>query len=339
MIGAENALKHGFEPHAFAVRRHAIQKRSLMTTSPFHGLYPVLYAFHHQDGTIDQAAMQRQVEHVIASGAHGIMVLGLITEVQKHTTQERLALVQMVSDLIQKRVPLMVTIGEQSAQEQTRFAKQACAAGADLIILQPPHQLEGGEEALIRFFGHSIDALSCPVGIQHNPFNLTFNLSLDGLVRLYKNHPNLKMIKAEGTAVETQALIDKTNGQLATFCGHGGIEFMSNLRAGISGLIPAPDVLAAQVRLYDLYRQNTPEAHAQAEALHEALLPIIVFMIRTINQALCYGKRFYARRAGITLLGEKEPMQAVTPFGMSEMERLLQCLDDIEKRFGIRPRA
>ena len=275
-----------------------------MTTHNFHGIYPVLYAFHTQTGQFDTVAMRRQVEHAIKCGAHGIMVLGLITEVQKHTTQERLALVEMVADFIKKRVPLMVTIGEQTAKDQTSFAKQACAAGADLIILQPPNQLEGGEEALIRFFGHSIDALACPVGIQHNPFNLAINLSLDGLVKLAKNHPNLQMIKAEGTAVETQALIEKTDGQLASFCGHGGIELMSNLRAGISGLIPAPDVLAAQVKLYELYRQNDPAAHAQAEALHEALLPIIVFMIRTINQALCYGKRFYAHKAGITLLAE-----------------------------------
>ena len=306
-----------------------------MTTHNFHGIYPVLYAFHTQTGQFDTDAMRRQVEHAIKCGAHGIMVLGLITEVQKHTTQERLALVEMVADFIKQRVPLMVTIGEQTAQAQTSFAKQACAAGADLIILQPPNQLEGGEEALIRFFGHSIDALACPVGIQHNPFNLAINLSLDGLVKLAKNHPNLQMIKAEGPAVETQALIEKTDGQLASFCGHGGIELMSNLRAGISGLIPAPDVLAAQVKLYELYRQNDPAAHAQSEALHEALLPIIVFMIRTINQALCYGKRFYAHKAGITLLAEKEPYQPATAFGLSEMERLLVRLADIEKRFEI----
>ena len=194
-----------------------------MSSPQFHGIYPVLYAFHTEKGSIDVAAMQRQVEHVIGCGAHGIMVLGLITEVQKHTTQERLALVEMVADTIKDRVPLMVTIGEQTAQEQTNFARQACAAGADLIILQPPNQLEGGEDALIRFFGHSIDALPCPVGIQHNPFNLAINLSLDGLVQLYRNHANLQMIKAEGTAVETQALIEKTDGKLATFCGHGGI--------------------------------------------------------------------------------------------------------------------
>jgi 2-keto-3-deoxy-L-arabinonate dehydratase len=309
-----------------------------MTTHKFHGLYPVLYAFHQANGKIDRDAMQKQVEHVIACGAHGIMVLGLITEVQKQTTQERLEIVEMVSSALQKRLPLMVTIGEQTKEAQTDFAKQACQAGADLIILQPPNQLEGGEQALMRFFGHSIDALSCPVGIQHNPFNLALNLSLDNLVSLAKNHPNLSMIKAEGTAVETQALIEKTDHRLATFCGHGGIEFYSNLEAGITGLIPAPDVLAAQVRLYELYRNGDTASRAQALELHNALLPIIVFMIRTINQALCYGKRFYANQCGIEVKSEKEPFQKPTAFGLMEMERLSKALHDIEHQFGISPK-
>ena len=306
-----------------------------MTPATFHGLYPVLYAYHDEAGRIDATAMQRQVEHVLACGAHGIMVLGLITEVQKHSTQERLEIVELVATTLNKRVPLMVTIGEQTAAAQTDFARKACAAGADLIILQPPQALEGGEAALMRFFGQSIDALTCPVGIQHNPFNLALNLSLDALVNLHHTHPNLTMIKAEGTAVETQALIERTGGRMASFCGHGGIEFMSNLRAGISGLIPAPDVLAAQVRLYEWFRSGDARAQAQAEALHHELLPIIVFMIRTIGQALCYGKRFYALQCGIDLRGERSPFEPPTPFGLQEMQRLYQRLRDIEKRYDI----
>jgi 2-keto-3-deoxy-L-arabinonate dehydratase len=313
-----------------------------MSTHKFHGLYPVLYAFHDAHEKIDRIAMQRQVNHVIDCGAHGVMVLGLITEVQKHSTQERLEIVEMVSEFINNRVPLMVTIGEQTQKGQADFAKRACDAGADLIILQPPSQLEGGEPALMRFFGQTIDELSCPVGIQHNPFNLALNLSLDNLVALAKNHPNLSMIKAEGTAVETQALIEKTDNRLASFCGHGGIEFYSNLKAGITGLIPAPDVLAAQVRLYELYRRGDAASQKEALELHNALLPIIVFMIRTINQALCYGKRFYAKQCGIEIVREKEPFQKPTDFGLSENARLLQTLREIEARFSIpapRPNA
>ena len=54
----------------------------------FQGIYPVLYALFDDRGTLDRTAMQAQVEHCIAAGAHGIMVLGLVTEVHKMDVNE-----------------------------------------------------------------------------------------------------------------------------------------------------------------------------------------------------------------------------------------------------------
>ena len=292
-----------------------------MSGSAYHGLYPVLYALHKESGAIDHGVMRAQVEDCLASGAHGLMVLGLITEVAKHTTAERHEIVGVVAQALNGRTPLMVTVGEPTATEQLAFAREARANGADVIILQPPAQVEN-EAALLRFFGATADALDCPVAVQHNPFNLAVNLSLEGLVALHRNHPNVTLLKGEGTAVETQALVERTDGKLAIFSGHGGIEFMTNLRAGVAGLIPAPDQLAVQVRIYELFRQGTPEALAEAERFHGQVLPLIVFMIRSIQQALCYGKRFYARQIGVEVVHERAPSQPPTAFGLAEMDRL-----------------
>jgi 4-hydroxy-tetrahydrodipicolinate synthase len=195
-----------------------------------------------------------------------------------------------------------------------------------VIILQPPPAIEGGEAALLRFFGATADALDCPVAVQHNPFNLAVNLSVPGLITLHRNHPNVTVLKAEGTAVETAELFARTEGRMALFCGHGGIEFLTNLRAGAAGLIPAPDQLALQVRIWELFREGSEASRAEAERLHRAVLPLIVFMIRTIDQALCYGKRLYARQIGVEVAHERPPFQAPTAFGLAETERLLGAL-------------
>lgn len=288
------------------------------------GVYPVLYAFHREDGTIDEAAMRRQVEHCLAAGAQGLMALGLITEVGKHTTEERHEIVAMVGEALARRRPFMVTVGEATQEGQLAFSREARGNGADLIILQPPPAIDGGEAALLRFFGRTADALDCPVAIQHNPFNLAVNLSVDGLVALARNHPNVTVLKAEGTAVETAELAERTGGRLALFAGHGGIEFLTALRGGAAGLIPAPDQLAVQVRIHELFREGTEASLAEAERLHAAVLPLIVFMIRSIGQALCYGKRFYARQIGVEIVHERPPFQAPTLFGLAETERLFR---------------
>jgi 2-keto-3-deoxy-L-arabinonate dehydratase len=306
-----------------------------MAMSGLRGVIPVLYAFHRTDGSVDAAAMAKQVEHCLAAGADGIMVLGLITEVSKHTSAERLEIVRITSQALGRRKPLLVTTGEPTQQGQLAFARASRAAGADVIILQPPPELEGGEAALLRFFGDTADALDFPCAIQHNPFNLKINLSLDGLITLCRNHPNISMIKAEGTALETEQLIAATGGRIAAFTGHGGIEFMTNLRSGAAGLIPAPDALALQVLIYRLFREGTPESLERAERIHRDLLPMIVFRMRSIDQALCYGKRLVAERIGVEIVHEREPYLRPTAFGLAELRRHAVLLAAVEAREGV----
>ena len=67
-----------------------------MSERRYGGIYPVLYAFWDAQGRLDRELMRAQVEHCIATGAHGIVVLGLVTEVHKMDVNERLHCVEMV---------------------------------------------------------------------------------------------------------------------------------------------------------------------------------------------------------------------------------------------------
>ncbi len=284
----------------------------------FGGIYPVLYAFWDRDGRLDQAAMAAQVENCIADGADGITVLGLVTEVHKMTTAERLELVATVGAMIAGRVRYAVTIAEESAGEQIAFAEAAAAAGADFVILQPPRT--GGREAAMAQFGAVADAVSLPVALQNNPVNLPVSLEPADLVALCRRHANIRVLKAEGYSVDIAETLAGTEGHVDAFGGHGGIEFPALMRAGGAGLIPAPDFLPVQVKMFALMREGTPAAFAEAERLHAMILPAIVFMSRTVPGMLCYGKRLYARRLGVPVF-DREPALAPTAFGLAETER------------------
>jgi 2-keto-3-deoxy-L-arabinonate dehydratase len=303
----------------------------------YQGVYPVLYAFFDADGRLDRATMQVQVEHCIRAGAHGIMVLGLVTEVHKMDVNERLALVRMVGELIAGRVPYAVTIGEPTIAGQVAFARDAQAAGADWVILQPPTAGGGGEAEVVRFFGAVADRLDMPVAVQNNPVNLPVSLSPASLIALHRNHANVTLLKGEGFSVDIARVIEGTAGAMDVFGGHGGLEYLSLLRSGGRGLIPAPDCLAVQVRIFELFMQGTPDALAEAERLHREVLPLIVFMTRGIPTLLAYGKRFMARRLQLSEPVQREPVAGVTDFGLAEMHRLFQSLEQTERGSGLRP--
>ena len=76
-----------------------------METTPS-GIYPILYAYFGADGALDREAMRRQVECCLAAGAHGIAILGLITEVNALTEKERQQIVDDARRKLQDERPL-----------------------------------------------------------------------------------------------------------------------------------------------------------------------------------------------------------------------------------------
>ena len=148
----------------------------------YHGIFPVLYAFFDKDGNLDPVVMKKQVDYCIDNGAHGITVLGLVTEVHKMDVNERIELVKMVGELIAKRVPYFVTVAESTIHGKIAFSKAAQLAGADLVILQPPPIKGVKESDVIEFFGEVAKNVDIDVAVQNNPVNLDVSLSVTGLI-------------------------------------------------------------------------------------------------------------------------------------------------------------
>ncbi|MCM0019767.1 MAG: dihydrodipicolinate synthase family protein [Tagaea sp.] len=302
----------------------------------YSGIYPVLYAFFRADGGLDEDAMRAQVEHCLAAGAHGITVLGLVTEVNKLDTAERRHLVDVVGAAIAKRVPYAVTIAEPDVEGQIAFARHAKQAGADWAILQPPPGAGIPERELQRHFGAIADRIELPVAIQNNPVNLASSLSPDALVELVKAHANIRLLKAEGWSVEIARVIEACDGAVDAFGGHGGLEFVSLIRSGGAGLIPAPDCVALQVAVFEGLRGGDPARIAEAERLHETALPLVVFMTRSLPGLVAYGKRLMARRLGLPEPLDRAPFHTPTEFGRQEADRLFAAIETAERKLARR---
>ena len=94
------------------------------------GVYPILYAFFDERGALDRCAMRRQLEACVAGGAHGIAILGLITEVASLTEGERRSLIEWAAEDLAQRTPLAVTIAGRNVNEQVDLARFAQSNGA-----------------------------------------------------------------------------------------------------------------------------------------------------------------------------------------------------------------
>jgi dihydrodipicolinate synthase/N-acetylneuraminate lyase len=285
------------------------------------GIWPILYAFFDQNGRIDRAAMRTQIDACVAGGAPGIAVMGLATEIGKLSTAERHEMLEIVAESLAGRLPLAVTIGAPSVEGQVEFARTAENLGASWVILQPPPERGLPESDYLRFFGAVADKVGLPVAIQNAPQYTGVGLSNAGLRELNRQHPNVSLLKAESSAADVSRLVEESAGVFRIFNGRGGLELPDNLRAGCVGLIPAPECFDVQLKIYKLMQSGNAADDAEAERLYRSVLPLIVFLMQSLDTFLCYGKRLTAQRLGLGPVHDRSPAMAPTKFGLESLQR------------------
>lgn len=286
------------------------------------GIHPILYAYFNKNGGLDAGAMEAQVEHCIDAGAHGIVILGVVTETAKLNVKERETLCRVVGQAVAGRVPLAATISEPSIAGQIEFANTAGELGSDWVILQAPQVAGMSQGALVDFMGTVAGGIELPVGVQNNPINMAVSLTNDSLLSLIGQQENIKILKADGTANSVVGLMNKFKDRIGVFGGQGGLEMLTQLRYGFDGIIPAPDCVAHQVRIYDLWKSGEPEARIEAARLFGEIAPLIIYMTRDLNgHQLALGKQRVANYLGQAYHG-RQPCVAPALFAVDELQEI-----------------
>jgi len=201
----------------------------------------------------------------------------------------------------------------------------AQSSGADWLILQPPPVKGLSEADWLDLFGRVMDSTSLPVAIQNAPEYLGVGLSVKGLMDLQQRHPNFTLLKGEGPAGTMAEVIRAMQGKLSVFNGRGGLELTDNLRAGCVGMVPAPECVDRQIRIFELMEEGGTQAESEAERLYQEILPVIVFVMQSIEHFLCYGKRILAARLGLDV-HDRLPSMTPTAFGLERVQAYAKML-------------
>jgi len=288
-----------------------------MSDGSYAGIHCVLYAFFDERGQLDRAAMARQTEAVLAAGVDGVTVLGLATEVLKLTSDERRQVIDWAAEDVASKVPLSVTISGNSIAEQAALAAHATRAGADWLILQPPMVGTYSAEEYVSFFEAVAKTLSLPWAVQNAPAYLGRSLTGADLRRLKQAVPSFACVKAESSAVVVKSLMETLGAEVSVLNGRGGIEMIDNLRAGCSGFVLAPDAVDHAVACWHHWRNGD---FAAAEQTYAMALPAITFLMQSLEGLICYGKRVFGLRVGLSVF-DRAPAARPTKFGLECAER------------------
>src|SRR4051812_18716531 len=120
-------------------------------TELLHGVLPVLHTPFTEEGAIDQATLEREIDWAFEQGADGV-VIAMVSEILRLGHHGRKELAELVCDNVQGRGFTVISVGAESTFEATNYARHAEALGASAVMAIPPVATGLSSKATTEYF-------------------------------------------------------------------------------------------------------------------------------------------------------------------------------------------
>ena len=218
-----------------------------------HGVLPVLHTPFTDDGAIDNAVLQCEIDWAFETGADGVVV-AMVSEVLRLGYHGRRELAGLVCQGVQGRGFTVISVGAESTDEAMEFAKHAEALGASAVMAIPPVATVLSSSATREYFATIVSGIAIPLVVQDasNYVGAAIDLSVY-LSLLEQFGPDRILFKPEASPLgpNLSKLRDATDGKARIFEGSGGINLVDCYRRGIVGTMPGTDLLDGVVELWN----------------------------------------------------------------------------------------
>ncbi|MFC1541530.1 dihydrodipicolinate synthase family protein [Candidatus Latescibacterota bacterium] len=261
-----------------------------MTEKPvLSGVLPVLQMPYHEDFSIDYDTLKCEIDHVIDTGADGI-VLALASELLRLNRSERLELISMLPKMADNRVTVTISVGAETTREAAFYAETAEKAGADAVMAIPPVSTAIPAEKKFDYYKTIKEAISLPLVVQDaSGYMGGEKLSVDIQVRLYNELGPGIYFKPEGipTGPIISQLQEALDSKAFIFEGSGGYLLIDNYRRGVSGTMPGSDIIRGIVGIWNALEISDDD---RAYEIYYPLAAIVILQIPSLDAFLAIEK-------------------------------------------------
>lgn len=184
----------------------------------FDGIYTPLITPYTQEGQIDRTAFVAQIEHLIASGIHGLINGGSTGEYYAQSMQERQEMAAFAKEVIGDRVPLIIGTVAIRQEDSIEMAETAAKIGADaLLIGTPPYAVPTERENALNAL--AIDrAADLPIMLYNYPGRMGVEMGEEFLDRVGRSR-NFCAIKESSGDINRVHLLARDYPHIQMSCG------------------------------------------------------------------------------------------------------------------------
>ena len=262
------------------------------------------------------------VNHLIASGVHGLTPLGSTGEFAYLSFPQRRRIVEVVLEANGGRVPVVAGVAGTATADAVHQAQTYEKMGVDAILAIMEAYFPVPDSGIIHYFTEIAHAVSCPVVLYTNP-NFQRSDLTPGIIRQLAEVENIRYLKdASNNTGRLLSIMNLVGGRLKIFSASAHIPVCVMLIGGVGWMAgPACVIPSQSVRLYELAVNKQWEA---AVALQRKLWRINQIFAK-YNLAACI-------KAGLELQGfpvgdPVPPQPPVTDEGRQEIRQVLKSID------------
>ncbi|MDR9454344.1 MAG: 4-hydroxy-tetrahydrodipicolinate synthase [Spiribacter sp.] len=230
----------------------------------------------HDNGALDEAALERLVEFHIAAGTDAIVAVGTTGESATLDHAEHQHVMRRVVEIAANRITVMGGCGANSTWEAEQLTRCALDAGCEAALLVTPYYNKPMQEGLYQHFSHLAKAVPMPQILYNVPGRTGCDLLPETVDRL-ADIPNIVGIKeASGSLERAEEVIERCGDRLDVYCGEDARN-LALMNAGAKGCVSvtanvAPALMHQMCMAALEGDQSEAEAvDARLAALHNAL--------------------------------------------------------------------
>jgi 4-hydroxy-tetrahydrodipicolinate synthase len=220
------------------------------------GVFPYLVSPIDADGRVMRPVLGDLVEHLVASGVHGLTPLGSTGEFAYLSAEQRIAVVATVMEANKGRVPVIAGVASTTIADAVEQTRRLVAMGVDgiLAILEAYFPIsDDGVESYFRAIAEAAGGRT--VVLYTNPQFQRSDLSLPVIERL-SHVDNIRYIKDASTNTgRLLSIMRRVEGRMQVFAASAHIPACVMMIGGVGWMAgPACVIPKQSVALYDLAR-------------------------------------------------------------------------------------
>lgn len=273
------------------------------------GVYSVMQTPLDENDNIDQAIFKREIDWLIECGVKGL-VLAMVSEVMRFSADERRLQWQSALKIINKRVPLIVSVGAESTAIAISLAKSAQADGATALMATPPAIFPATSDEIYTYYSEIIEAVKIPLIVQDasNYMGQPLDLELYGnLIEKYGTErvqfkPEAKPVKERAAALQEIA-----HGQARIFEGQSGIDLLDTHPLGLVGTMPGGEIPWAIIKLWNALESNDLEL---AKSIHNLVSQLVAFQ-QNIDGYVAVEKYLLVKQGIFESVRQRGPVRTI----------------------------